>query len=262
MVSAGDTLIQNTSCTRIERTRSYTAYFDPTILVDTLSELYTYASSGIVWMYDPQIHVFDTLYNFNATPGVSWQLIHLPEYSGGTDFLTVLDTGHVGLDGQQLRWLSVEYHFQGATGNNPPYIDTLIERIGSNTYYMLPYDFPNGFVDGQEGGFFRCYSDNDISYQSPSVQTCELTLGVPEHSTRPAIIIYPNPGTDHLTIEIPTSDDPQEVLVRDALGRVCLHEVVPVESEILLNTERLPCGCYAIELRSAHGRTFHKWVKQ
>jgi hypothetical protein len=138
MASAGDTLIQGQPCTRIERTRTYTAYFDPTILVDTLSNLYTYSASGIVWMFDSQLNAFDTLYDFSALPGDSWQLIHLPEYSAGSDFLTVVDTGHVSIDGHALRRLSVEYHFQGATGNNPPYLDTLMERIGSNTFYSKP----------------------------------------------------------------------------------------------------------------------------
>ncbi|HRN38760.1 MAG TPA: hypothetical protein PLL18_17755, partial [Flavobacteriales bacterium] len=139
LASAEDTMIQGQPCTRIERTRTYTAYFDPTILTDTLSNLYTYSASGIVWMLDPELNAFDTLYDFNALPGDSWQLIHLPEYSAGSDFLTVLDTGHISIDGQALRWLSVEYHFQGATGNDPPYLDTLMERVGSNTFYMLPY---------------------------------------------------------------------------------------------------------------------------
>ncbi len=263
MSSAGDTTVQGQPCTRIERVRSYTAYLDPTVLTDTLSELYTYSETGIVWMFDPQLNAFDTLYDFNASPGDSWQLIHLPEYSTGSDLLTVLDTGHISIDGQLLRWLSVEYHFQGATGNNPPYLDTLMERIGSNTYYMLPYDFPNGFLDGQEGGFFRCYSDNTISYQSPTVQSCDLPLGISEeHDTRPMILLYPNPGTDRLTIRMRVGEKLQGVLVRDALGRICLHETPPVEHEIVLDTERLPHGCYSIEVRSTHGQFIRRWIKE
>jgi hypothetical protein len=263
MASAGDTLIQGQPCTRIERTRTYTAYFDPTILVDTLSNLYTYSASGIVWMFDSQLNAFDTLYDFSALPGDSWQLIHLPEYSAGSDFLTVVDTGHVSIDGHALRRLSVEYHFQGATGNNPPYLDTLMERIGSNTFYMLPYDFPNGFTDGQEGGSFRCYGDNDINYQSPFVQTCDLPLSVTEHAARPIILVYPNPGTDHLTIRIPVGDKLQEVLLRDALGRICLHEATPVgnENEIVLDTEHLPRGCYSIEIHSKNIEFVRQWIK-
>lgn len=263
MASAGDTIVQNQPCTRIQRTRTYTAYLDPTILTDTLSDLYTYSASGIVWMFDPQLNAFDTLYDFNALPGDSWQLIHLPEYSAGSDFLTVLDTGHTSIDGQALRWLSVEYHFQGATGNNPPYLDTLMERVGSTTFYMLPYDFPNGFVDGNEGGFFRCYSDKEISYQSPTVQTCDLPLEVTAHAARPKILMYPNPGTDRLIIRISVGEKLQGVLVRDALGRIiCLHEATPLENEVVLDTERFPSGCYSIEIRSTHGQFVRQWIKE
>ena len=253
-------MIQGQPCTRIERTRTYTAYFDPTILTDTLSNLYTYSASGIVWMLDPELNAFDTLYDFNALPGDSWQLIHLPEYSAGSDFLTVLDTGHISIDGQALRWLSVEYHFQGATGNDPPYLDTLMERVGSNTFYMLPYDFPNGFVDGNEGGFFRCYSDNEISYQSPFVQACDFPLEVTEHAARPTILVYPNPGSDVLHIEIGTTGK-IDVHVLDATGRAMLSASGATGSLELSSAMLLP-GVYLVEENSAEGRRTVKWIKQ
>jgi hypothetical protein len=263
MFSSGDTIVQNQPCTKIERIRTYTSYFDPTIYVDTLSNLYTYSTVGIVWMFDPQMNAFDTLYDFNATIGDSWQLIHLPENSLGSDFLSVLDTGHVSVDGHQLRWLSVEYHFQGATGNNPPYLDTLIQRIGSNQFYMLPYDFPNGFFDGQEGGFFRCYTDNDISYQSPSVQTCDLPLRVTERALRRAPVIFPNPGNDQITVEFPAFAFADQMELYDAWGKKVL--VVRIARErTLVDVSILPPGFYAYRLvNTAKGTVANgTWLKQ
>lgn len=263
MWSAGDTVIQNQPCTRIERIRIYTAYYEPTIHVDTMSDLYTYSASGLVWMFDPQLNAFDTLYDLNASPGDSWQLIHLPEpnYFDPSFSLTVLDTGHITLDGNSLRWLSVQYDF-GDLWSDQIILDTLIERIGSNTYYMLPYDLPNGLLDGQEGGSFRCYSDNTISYQSPTVETCELPLGGMEPIPRPMILLYPNPGTDRLTVRMPIGDKMQGVLVRDALGRICFDGTAAAEKEFVLDTEGLPQGCYSIEVRSTHGQFVQRWIKE
>ena len=236
---------------------------DSPVYTDTLTDLYTYSDSGIVWMFDSQLNAFDTLYNFSASPGDSWQLIHLPEpaFMDPHFFLTILDTGHINMDGSSLRWLSVQYDF-GELWSDQIFIDTLIERIGSIDGYMLPYSLPNGATDGGEGGPLRCYSDNEISYQSPSVQTCDLPLGGTERATQLSLNIYPNPGTDRLTIRLPVGEKLQRVMVRDALGRICLHEATPVENEVVLDTEHLPRGCYSIEVRSRHGQFVRQWIKE
>lgn len=262
MQNAGDTLINGQPCSRIERMRFYQVMDSP-VYTDSLTDLYTYSDSGIVWMFDPQLNDFDTLYDLNAFPGDSWQLIHLPEPASlGQSFsLTVLDTGHINIDGNSLRWLSVQYDF-GNLWSDQIFLDTLIERIGSIDWYMLPYSLPNGATDAGEGGPLRCYHDNETSYQRPSVETCDLPLGVMEHVARPMLLIWPNPGTDCLTIRMPVGEKLQGVLVRDALGRICLHESPLVENEIVLDTERLPHGCYSIEVRSTHGQFVRQWIKE
>lgn len=223
MQNAGDTLILGQPCSRIERMRFYQVMDSP-VYTDSLTDLYTYSDSGIVWMFDPQLNAFDTLYDLNASPGDSWQLIHLPEPAslGQSFFLTVLDTGHIHIDGNSLRWLSVQYDF-GDLWSDQIFLDTLIERIGSMDWYMLPYSLPSGATDAGEGGPLRCYHDNEISYQRPSVETCDLPLGVMEHVARPMLLIWPNPGTDCLTIRMPVGEKLQGVLVRDALGGICLY---------------------------------------
>ncbi len=262
MQNAGDTTINGEPCSRIERIRFYQVMDSP-VYTDSLTDLYTYSDSGIAWMFDPQLNAFDTLYDFNASPGDSWQLIHLPEpaLSDPPFSLTVLDTGHTIMGGNSFRWLSVQYDF-GDLWSDQIFLDTLIERIGSIDWYMLPYSLPNGATDAGEGGPLRCYNDNEISYQSPTVQTCDIPLEVTAHVARPKILMYPNPGTDRLTIRMSVGEKLQGVLVHDAFGRIFLHEATPVENEVVLDTERFPSGCYSIEIRSTHGQFVRQWIKE
>ncbi|MBS1546077.1 MAG: T9SS type A sorting domain-containing protein [Bacteroidetes bacterium] len=260
MRNMGDTTINGQPCSRVERIRFYQVIDSP-VYVDTLTSLYTYGDTGIVWMFDPQLNAFDTLYDFNAPPGDSWQLIHLPEpaFSEPTFFLTVLDTGHINIDGTPLRWLSVQYNF-GDLWSDQTFLDTLIERIGSIDWYMLPYSLPNGATDAGEGGPLRCYHDNEISYQRPSVQSCELPLAVTEHAARPRILVYPNPGTDVLHIEA-SAKGRLEVRVQDATGRQAVEASAPAGS-LELSSVGLSPGIYLIEVNTAEGRRTVKWMKQ
>lgn len=262
MQNAGDTTINGEPCSRIERIRFYQVMDSP-VYTDSMTELYTYSDSGIVWMFDPQLNAFDTLYDFNASPGDSWQLIHLPEpvSLGQSFYLTVLDTGHINIDGHSLRWLSVQYNF-GDLWTDQIILDTLVERIGSIVWYMLPYSLPNGATDAGEGGPLRCYNDNAISYQIPTVQSCDLPLELTEeHNPSPRILLYPNPGSERLTIRMPFGEKLQEVFIRDVLGRIFLYETTPVKNEIVLDTEFLPRGGYSIEVISTHGQFYRQWIK-
>ncbi|MFT3884092.1 MAG: T9SS type A sorting domain-containing protein [Flavobacteriales bacterium] len=244
MKEAGDTILQDQSCSRIERTRAYTALGDPEVRLDTLTELYTYSDAGIVWMFDPELNAFDTLYNLNAIPGDTWQLIHLPGPITSDAYLTVLDTGTIHINALPLRWLSVEHHYPGAGPND--HLDTLIERIGSIVSYMLPYDFPNGFVDGQEGGTFRCYRDEAFPTFSVVDGPCDLSLEIAQHPhTRNHLQLLTNPITTDLIVDLPAEAMGRSALLLDASGRM-LRQVSITEQRFHWSLDDLSSGTYIL----------------
>ena len=215
-------------------------------------------------VYVPELNDFDTLYQMDAAPGARWGLPALPQpiACDPSSYMQVTDTGTRILDGVPLHWLSVDIHY---SMNDVFYEDpdTIVQRMGTVGQYLLPYDFCNGFVDGQEGGAFRCYQDNEISYQSAFAPECDLIVGIGEHAIQGSITIYPDPGTDHLTVVLPDRPLANRMLFYDAMGQRALS--VPLLAEqTRVNASMLAPGLYAYHIVDAAGRTVNSgtWVKQ
>ena len=263
MVSAGDTMVNGQPCTRLERTGSYFNLIYQYEVYDTLPELYTYEDQGVVWMFDPGSNAFDTLYNFNASPGDQWQLLAMPgpPTCSTSSYYTVLDTGTMVVSGFSLRWLSVDVTFVLELDNDTMiFADTLVESIGSLHSYMLPHDACNGMLDWSEGGNLRCYSDDSITYMHDTSQDCEFTVGIGEHAIQQDLKIYPNPGSELLHVGSAKSGK-VEVRVLDSTGRQVLSSK-GFTGSMELNTSGLLSGVYLIEICTNQGRQTIKWAKQ
>ncbi|GAB3637513.1 hypothetical protein GCM10027422_31030 [Hymenobacter arcticus] len=79
--------------------------------------------------------------------------------------------------------------------------------------------------------------------------------------TRPALAgvsllqIYPNPSTDLVRLEWPSSYQPQLLTLRDALGRpVRTDMLAPGITSQLLSLSGLPAGIYSLQLQAAAGK--------
>jgi hypothetical protein len=68
---------------------------------------------------------------------------------------------------------------------------------------MLPFDMCTMAFDGNEGGPFRCYSDDNFSTYKPFyANDCEFLVGLDENQMH-ELAIYPNPSAGKFTIEAP-----------------------------------------------------------
>ncbi len=188
---------------------------------------------------------FDTLYNFAALPGDHWH-INSPDAEDPFLVLTVQDTGHTVIDGISLRYLVTS--LSNSTG-----ADTIIERLGSLPYHFVPWalsvlDAPNGPL--------RCYEDVDINYHSPAWPFgCTSIAGVPEVEES-AISISPNPGTDHITLQLPAG--PHVITLQDATGRSLLEQRT-TEQQPVINTSGLSPGIYLLRIDNGPGI---RWVRE
>jgi hypothetical protein len=132
-----------------------------------------------------------------------------------------------------------------------------LERIGS-----VNGTFLDECQTGEADTTLRCYQDVDMNYSPPSAPACDLISGIDEQTMRRPITVFPDPGTDHLTIMPSEGIVLQQVLMRDALGRICLRES-PDAGSVLLDTRRLVSGCYSLEVyTSRHERYVRRWIKQ
>lgn len=139
-----------------------------------LGKDYTFESNEVVYIWFE--NNWDTLYNFNALIGDSWSKAKMPSFTNcdSNSVLTVTATGVKTINSIPLKYVVV------ADLTSPFFFtDTIVEKIGFLGSYMIPTD--NCVIDGNEGGPFRCYSDNNFTTFKPYFEgTCDHILGTEE----------------------------------------------------------------------------------
>lgn len=169
----------------------------------------TYEENGVVYLrYETQ---WDTLYNFRAGIGDQWSLAKA-SVQGNCDSnsrIQVLDTGTLQLNGVNLHFLAVNirYNTQPVWSTDPPgifnYTDTIVERIGFLHSYMFPFDQCDSWLDVNEGGPLRCYSDGEVGTFKPYGynEDCDYILDVAEMEPSEKGHVYPNPFVNDLYLD-------------------------------------------------------------
>jgi hypothetical protein len=199
---AGDTVVDNINCKALNKRLYQINQFTGTAQNYSIGTEFTYENNGVVFIRYKG--VFDTLYNFNALPGESWNVPDSSPVSSVCNTISkivVADTGHITINGAYLKRLMVDYHYK----NSGSFLwrDTLIERIGSLSQYMLPWDLCLSTVDGNEGGELRCYEDNLVGeYKHNFYSNCNVIIGIDENEFSKNIRVFPNPAQYLLNIDI------------------------------------------------------------
>ena len=256
----GDTVINGRPCKELIKTKESSFQGNDPVTLAVGSE-FMYEENGLIMAYDPVLSSFDTLYNMDALPGDNWQLAALPEpLCYQQSYMLVTDTGTTMINEIALRWLAVEINYYSSseelewTAN-----DTIIDRIGSVSSYLLPMDFCMAWVDGNEAGPLRCYSDAQIEYMTDENTPCELVLGTAEVQNSFDLQIWPNPGSDQLKINLRSSAD-MRIEIHSFLGEV-LRSERDINDQIEIETSDLPAGIYSIHLIDGERRSAVKWIK-
>jgi hypothetical protein len=200
IANVGDTIIAGQTCQKLQKTFNGLQFgVTPTTYIFDTS--YTYENNGVVYILEQ--NQWKTLYNFNAAVGEHWPMAPLPEFGGCTvnSQLKVLATGTKVINAQTLKYLVVDFCNPDLTSQG--FQDTIIEKIGFTGSYMLPFDMCTMAFDGNEGGPFRCYSDDNFSTYKPFyANDCEFLVGLDENQMI-ELTIYPNPSAGKFTIEAP-----------------------------------------------------------
>ncbi len=207
--NVGDTIIAGQTCQQLQKT------FNGLGATNIFDTSYTYENNGVVYVLEQ--NQWKILYNFNAAVGEFWPMAPMPDFGGCTvnSQLKVLATGTKTINAQTLKYVVVDFCNPDLTSQG--FQDTIIEKIGFTGSYMLPSDFCTIQFDGNEGGPFRCYSDDNFSTYKPFyANDCEYLVGVEENQML-ELAIFPNPSAGQLYIE---SELPLEnIQLTDAIGR-------------------------------------------
>lgn len=223
--------------------------------------LFTHATNGVVWIYVPSTAAFDTLYNFNAVPGDHWSMVPMPDPFVCTNQsrVEVVDTGTTTINDIQLRWLAVENH-NITEDFDLVEADTIVERLGSKAFYLLPHEFCNSMVSPGVIGFLLCYADAEVAYMRPSIQDCELGMGITTNSRSEGMQLFPNPGQEGFDLILPSGFDGL-FTVYDAHGSIVLGPVSSSRSSHV-DAGEWPSGLYSIQFLPIKGLPVSKqWVK-
>jgi hypothetical protein len=239
-----DTIVDNINCKELNKRLYQINEFTGNQQNYSIGNEYTYDTNGVVFIR--YYGVFDTLYNFNALPGESWNVPGTSPVNNVCNDISkvqVVDTGHVTINGIYLKQLIVDYHYK----NSGSFLlrDTITERIGTLSQYMLPWDLCLSTVDGHEGGELRCYEDATVGeYKHNFFSDCNVTIGIEENELSRQITVYPVPADNILNIdfnELPQDD--YTIRITDYLGRTLASANNSAE-KTSLNIVQLPNGVY------------------
>ncbi len=180
-----------------------------------LYSLNTYESNGVIHIYNTSTQLFDTIANFNASIGDKWLKLELPPGNcqpSNRVALTVIDTGHVIINGISLKTLSLSVPWGSSS-----YTHVAVERISSTTGFLAPYI--SCLLDSPGYGDFVCYSDNNFPTYNPTSDVCAyIPTGITKNSADGSYLnAYPNPINNQLTIELPDAAE-CEIFLADLLG--------------------------------------------
>lgn len=252
----GDTVIGGITETVIGKVGHFYMQDPPGYHVVPEADVRTRMENGVLYIFhDPPGSqsgaAWDTLIWYSAVPGDHWQVLPPDDFECDIRFL-VTDTGHAVLAGIGLRYVQTTV-MEGGTALGTR---RFLERIGS----MLG-TFRGECLEIYADTTLRCYQDIGMNYAPPNAPACDFISAIEEASVQAALVfLFPNPGTDVLFIET-TAGLLDEVLLRDALGRVCLH-VYPNAQRTELHAQALPPGFYTVEASTPQGKQVRRWLKQ
>lgn len=209
----GDSIINGISCKHILGTfKGKLSPNSPTTTVNNYRQSYSYENNKVlyVWSYDSfnNLNTFDTVVNFNAAIGDKWLKNRWAGTCNSRNAMVVTDTGHITINNVSLKKIVTTYTSSYVFGNTTYTvvgIDTLIEKLGSRSKFMIPQycEQDNTTDGGVYNGNFLCYEDNGFpSYQKPGTSTCDYVVGLHEwRGFTNNISIYPNPASGVLNLE-------------------------------------------------------------
>ncbi len=249
IANVGDTIIAGQTCQKLQKTFNG-LQFGVTPMNFVFDTTYTYESNGVVYVLEQ--NQWKTLYNFNAVVGEHWPMAPMPEFGGCTENsqLKVLATGTKVINSQSLKYLVVDFCNPDLTSQG--FQDTLIEKIGFTGSYMLPFDMCTMAFDGNEGGPFRCYSDNNFATYKPFyTNECDYLVGLEENQII-ELAIFPNPSSGKFTIEAPLQAG-QSIELYNLNGQQVFKQVI-LNSGVNKTLEiNLTPGIYLLKLMSQEG---------
>lgn len=222
----GDILINGQNAKKLTKTLIAYDFINSQGVLAIIGNEYTYENNGVAYiLYENN---WDTLYNFNANIGDSWRMAKQPITNAcdSNSRLTVLATGTKNINSISLKYLVVEFNYGSSL------TDTIIEKIGFIGGFMFPYDQCNGALNLNEGGQFRCYSDDLFNTYKPNyTEDFSFITGIDENLIKTNLSLFPNPTSGNFTLRTNEKEN-MLVQIKDLSGTIVMSFIFNDEKEI------------------------------
>ena len=122
-------------------------------------------------------------------------------------------------------------------------------QVGTDFYYgwiKLGVSIGNNFVSVT---IFE-YAYNSIPNQ-PILAGQTTATGVTDNSFASSINLFPNPATNHLTIELPNANKKVEVTITDVTGKIIYSTTASETQKLEVNTSDFAEGIYVVQIQAA-----------
>lgn len=122
-------------------------------------------------------------------------------------------------------------------------------------------------IYGAIGNYTVTLTIDDGTCTNTVSQTITITqVGLPQLDGSAGFLMYPNPGTDHITVAFTSSDSEVGVELVNAIGQVILEQRVPEKLPTMysftIDISAFAKGIYFIKINSGAGVTVRRFVKQ
>jgi hypothetical protein len=248
--TAGDTLLQNKMCTKLNATKHEVITTGPD---GNQIEVESDYIKGIVFFENDTLYYWDQghfsiLYDFKAATGDQWILQQSSTSAFGcndTSFCQVDLADSILIDGHYYK----QFHLSPAVDAGAQVSGPVNARFGASVNYLLPFGKScDGTIIEFDQIALVCFQDDSL-YYNPAGQACEFYLGIEQLKTD-EIVVTPNPVSQYLNI---SSHDPiQFVEVFSMFGNLELRIDLATITAVI-DVSNLMSGNYYIKLHFLNG---------
>ena len=243
-----DTLINGESCKLLLQ-----VYND----VDLYDTLFTKEMDSVVYIYNKQTTVFDTLFNFKSSIGSSWKIPGNGfSACGNQGRVTVANKGYRNINGFNLLWMKVDVQFDPLDNFGLwDYSDTIFQRFGTNWEYFMPYSHCENNCELESISGFRCYEDDDFSNLNLFNFDCDY---IPPVGINPIEDNYFSIYNDSKYLKVICSENIKnqhiEIKLMDMSGQVYFSNNEFSFKEETISIEQLPRGTYIVTINNFYNK--------
>ncbi|MEL6925786.1 MAG: T9SS type A sorting domain-containing protein, partial [Bacteroidota bacterium] len=217
-----DTMIQNRRCQQVIKETvqySYVGGLQRTVADTRIMNI----EDSVLYLFNQELEAFDTIWNFKAPVGTSWQLsvdnaevsdIEIKVlYSGDT---TLLYPGLVPKPFELPKRI-LRYRYQPS---GVEVVDTVLYQIGSLNLTMYPWDEPELSTSNIQKGPLRCYQDYFASLKIRKEEDCDFLPTSVNELPFANLQVFPSPARNRIFIQTDVQTKDLRVGLLDVSGRL------------------------------------------